>query len=81
MSASLLRIALPALAAIGLAACSGMQAKSSYVPEPKPPSVMDEDEAYIAHVERIARQRGIEVRWVNLPRKSSAQVAREIEQR
>ncbi len=38
---------------------------------------MDNDEQYMAYVERIARRRGIEVVWVNLPRKTSEQVAQD----
>jgi hypothetical protein len=33
---------------------------------------MDNDEAYMAQVERIARRRGIDVTWVNVPRKQIA---------
>lgn len=62
---------------VGLAACAGMQSKTAYVPEPKTPSIMDDDEAYIAYVERVARRRGIEVVWVNTPRKTAEQVAQE----
>lgn len=62
---------------VGLAACAGMQSKTAYVPEPKAPSIMDDDEAYIAYVERVARRRGIEVVWVNTPRKTADQVAQE----
>ncbi len=60
---------------VGLSACAGMQSKTAYVPEPKAPSIMDDDEAYIAYVERVARRRGIEVVWVNTPRKTADQVA------
>ena len=62
---------------VGLAACAGMQSKTPYVPEPQAPSIMDDDEAYIAYVERVARRRGIEVVWVNTPRKTAEQVAEE----
>ena len=37
-------------------------------PPERAPSVMDKDQAYIAAVERIARIRGIQVQWVNMPR-------------
>lgn len=76
MNASL-RMAVLSLAVLGLAACAGTQARSTYVPEPKTPSIMDGDEEYMAYVERIARRRGIEVVWVNLPRKTAEQVAQE----
>ena len=38
---------------------------------------MDNDEAYIAYVERVAKRRGIDVVWVNTPTKSAEQVAKE----
>ncbi|HEY5803726.1 MAG TPA: hypothetical protein VIT90_08560 [Lysobacter sp.] len=60
---------------VGLAACAGMESKTTYVPEPKTPSIMDDDDAYISYVERIARRRGIEVVWVNTPKKSAEQIA------
>lgn len=76
MNASL-RMVVLSLSVLGLSACAGMETRSTYVPEPKPPSIMDADEEYIAYVERIARRRGIEVQWVNIPRKSAQQVAQE----
>jgi len=69
------RMAVLSLAVLGLAACAGTQTKTTYVPEPKPASIMDNDEAYMDYVERVARRRGIEVVWVNLPRKTADQVA------
>lgn len=71
------RMAVLSLAVLGLAACAGSQTKTTYVPEPKPPSIMDNDEAYMNYVERVARRRGIEVVWVNLPRKTADQVVAE----
>lgn len=70
MNASL-RIAVLSLSVLGLAACAGTHERSgsAFVAPQRAPSVMDNDEAYIAAVERIARRRGIEVVWVNLPRK------------
>ena len=76
MNASL-RMATLSLVVLGLSACAGTQTRSTYVPEPKPSSIMDNDEQYMAYVERIARRRGIEVVWVNLPRKTSEQVAQD----
>lgn len=72
MNASL-RSAVLLLPVLGLAACAGMQERSSaaFVPPQRAPSIMD-DELYIARVEQIARRRGIEVVWVNLPRKRVA---------
>jgi len=62
------------LSAMGLSACAGMEAKSTYVPEQRAPSIMDADEEYIAYVERIARRRGLDVVWVNVPHKTAEQV-------
>jgi hypothetical protein len=63
-----LRVLVLSLSAVGLAACASVQEKSTYVPVQKAPTIMDVDEAYVAYVERVARRRGIEVVWVNLPR-------------
>lgn len=73
MNASL-RSAVLLLPVLGLGACAGMQERSSaaFVPPQRAPSIMDDDELYIARVEQIARRRGIEVVWVNLPRKPVA---------
>lgn len=71
MNASL-RLAVLSLSIAGLAACAGHSTKSTYVPPQRAPSIMDNDEAYIAQVERIARRRGIDVTWVNVPRKPLA---------
>lgn len=72
---ALLRTAVLSLTAMGLSACAGTNERSgsSYVPPQRAPSIMDADEAYIAKVERLARQRGIDVVWVHVP---SKQVAR-----
>lgn len=69
---SALRVAVLSLSILGLAACAGHSTKTAYVPPQKAPSIMDNDEAYIAQVERIARRRGIDVTWVNVPRKQIA---------
>ena len=65
MNASL-RVLVLSLATAGLAACAGMPEKSAQVE--RAPTIMDADEAYVAYVERVARRRGIEVVWVNVPR-------------
>ena len=65
------------LSVVGLSACAGMESKTTYVPEPKAPSIMDADEEYMAYVERVARRRGLEVVLVNLPRKTPDQIAQE----
>lgn len=73
MNASLRMAALLSLA--GLSACAGMESRTTYVPEQRAPSVNDADEEYIAYVERVARRRGLEVVWVNVPKKTAEQVA------
>ena len=75
MNASL-RMAVLSLSVLGLAACAGTEVKTAYT-QPKDPSIMDNDEAYIAYVQRVAKRRGIEVVWVNTPRKSAEEVAKE----
>ena len=72
MKTSLLTVA-TLLSACLLSACTGMDKKSSNV-APKqvdyPHGIkVETDSAYIAHVESIARRRGISVQWVNLPSK------------
>jgi hypothetical protein len=69
-------MAVLSLSVLGLAACAGTGTKSTYV-EPKAPSIMDNDDAYVAYVERTARRRGIEVVWVHVPHKTAEQVAQE----
>jgi len=66
------RMAVLSLSILGLAACASMEERSTYVPSPEPDSIMDNDEAYMAAVERIARRRGIDLVWVNPPRKQVA---------
>jgi len=75
MNASL-RMAVLSLSVLGLAACAGTEVKTAYT-APKDPSIMDNDEAYVAYVQRVALRRGIDVVWVNTPRKSAEQVAKE----
>lgn len=65
------RILFMALAVGTLAACTSTQEKSSYSTATKveAPSNLTVDDAYVARVEYLARQRGVEVRWVNMPTK------------
>ena len=65
------------VAVLGLAACTGTPHKSAstYVAPPRASSYADADEAYMARVEGIARRRGVEVVWVNVPRKPASQRA------
>ena len=67
-----MRFAVVSLAVLGLAACTGMQERpgSAYVAPQRTPSITDSNALYMAHVERIARRRGIDVVWVNPPRRS-----------
>ena len=71
---ALLGAAVLSLSVLGLVACAGMREKpdSAFVAPQRAPSIMDQDQLYIAQVERIARRRGIEVVWVNVPRKRVA---------
>lgn len=72
---ALSRAAILSLSALlGLAACAGMRERPSaaFVPPQRAPSILTSDEAYMARVESIARRRGIEVIWVNVPRKRVA---------
>ena len=66
-----LRAAVLGFAVLGMSACTGMHQKSdaAFVPPPRSPSLLDEDALYVARVEQIARRRGIEVVWVNAPRR------------
>ena len=51
-----------------------MQEKSTYAAEPQVVSPTGEavDQAYMASVEYVAKQRGVEVHWVNPPLKAVA---------
>ncbi len=56
-----------ALSMLMLGGCSSMHAKSAVV------TPMDvDDTAYVARVERVARARGVSVRWVNPPQKRTS---------
>ena len=74
---ALLRTAVLSLSVMGLSACAGMHTHSgsNYVPPQRAPSIMDDDELYVARVEAIARRRGIDLVWVHVPRKPVATVA------
>lgn len=66
------RMAVLSLSVLGLAACASMDEQSTYVPPPRADSIMDNDEIYMDIVERTARRRGIDVVWINPPRKQVA---------
>jgi hypothetical protein len=63
-----------ALAAAGLAACAGTPEQSSLATATRveAPSNLTVDDVYVARVEYMARQRGVEVHWVNMPTKHVA---------
>lgn len=63
------RMALVCAAGVLMAGCSTMDQREAYVPPERAPSIMDNDAAYVAYVERVARRRGIHVTWVNVPRR------------
>ena len=79
---ALSRIAVLSLSVLGLAACAGTQARSSYVEPasiaPQAAPTLNRDDRYIATVERIARRRGIGVVWVNPPNRERA-MAQQVE--
>ena len=60
----------------GLCACAGTPQRVSQAPPPVPsadrPGAVVSNGEYIAYVERVARRRGIEVKWVNPPTKRVA---------
>ena len=68
------RILFMTLAVGTLAACSSMLDKStlSSTTRVEAPSNLTVDDAYVARVEYMARQRGVEVHWVNMPTKRPA---------
>ena len=68
------RTAVLPLSLLGLAACASTQQKSdaAFIAPQRAPSLMDADQTYVARVEAIARRRGVEVVWVNTPRKPVA---------
>lgn len=68
------RCALIALCATGLAACASSADKTAYVAPERVgsgPTVVTDD-AYVDYVERVARRRGIDLQWVNMPTKRIA---------
>lgn len=64
------------MCALGLAACASTQGGAGYGAAPAGPQssqeMFERDAAYMAYVERTARMRGIDVRWVNPPIKRVA---------
>ena len=72
-----LQAALVAASAILLAACasSGGLAKAPAQPQAQPSDTITTDAEYMALVERVARRRGVTIRWFNPPVKHAAAVA------
>lgn len=65
-----LRAAVVSLSMLGLAACAGPHTKTTRAePAMSPHQIagMDRDSYYVSAVERLARRRGIDVKWVNPP--------------
>jgi hypothetical protein len=72
MKASM-RLVMLSLSIPALAACASMDERSDTAPAAaSAPSLMEEDHAYMAQVERIAKGRGIEVVWINAPTRRPA---------
>ena len=53
------------LSIVTMAGCTSMERRGEAAPQAK---ALTAEEAYIARVEQIARRRGIDVTWVNLPK-------------
>ncbi|QSX77036.1 hypothetical protein [Agrilutibacter solisilvae] len=54
--------------AVALTGCAGMDARSTYVDPSDVSSPEYRNNLYVTRVESIARQKGIDVVWVNPPR-------------
>jgi len=69
-----LRMAVVSVPMLALAACAGSEGMTRSTPasEQYAETVADRDAEYIARVEATARRRGIDLTWVNPPRKSVA---------
>lgn len=65
------RMAVLSVSMLGLAACASSGGMASYnAPATQYAETrLDNDEAYMARVEEYARRRGIDLQWVNPPRK------------
>ncbi len=71
MNASL-RVVVLSLSVAALGACASMDERSTSVAESsKQVASIEQDQAYIARVEQIARRRGVYLQWVNPPTKRS----------
>ncbi|MFC3551104.1 hypothetical protein ACFOLC_08730 [Lysobacter cavernae] len=72
MNASCRMAVLSLVSVLGLAACAGTQQMTVADPPGVQIVSMDDDAAYVARVEQLARRRGVEVVWVNPPRQALA---------
>lgn len=68
------RTAVLSVSLLGLAACATTGEESAYNASAveAPQTRFDNDEAYMARVEAYARRRGIDLTWVNPPRRIAA---------
>ena len=66
-----LSMAVLSVSMLGLAACASSGGTTSYSAPDKQyaQTRIDNDELYMARVEEAARRRGIDLQWVNPPRK------------
>lgn len=53
------------LSVVAMAGCSSMERRGEAAPRAQ---ALTTEEAYVARVEQLARRRGIDVTWVNLPK-------------
>ncbi|MEL1265202.1 hypothetical protein [Pseudoxanthomonas putridarboris] len=63
---TLLRLAVATFALALLAGCASTHELTSTQPATQQP--LTEQQLYMAHVENVAKRRGIQVTWVNAPR-------------
>ncbi|MFC5576544.1 hypothetical protein ACFPOA_00780 [Lysobacter niabensis] len=65
------RMAVLTVSMLGLAACASSGGSTTYNEPAKQQQAtrMDSDDAYMARVEAYARRRGIDLTWVNPPKK------------
>lgn len=67
---SALRTAIVIAAALTLTACATTDERGTAGAAPQRSGTMvDTDHEYVAHVESIARRRGIDVQWIHMPTK------------
>lgn len=62
------RFALSVLTTAVMAGCATQPSRQSSAPPPRP-GLMVQDTAYIARVEQKAQRRGLQVQWVNPPKR------------